>query len=75
MTTQGYVRLEGDDPSFSFNSGIVRCNRAAIEIDAACPEMIRDAIMLAISNDWLRPVAYMPQKEYAWTRLEGGDAQ
>lgn len=69
-----YVKLDEDDPLFNFHCGIVRYSRSAIEISDDCPRQFKELMMRAVIDGWVKPVAYMPQREYTWTRLETEDA-
>jgi hypothetical protein len=70
----GHVRLEADDPLFYFSSGLSRCSRAALEISESCPQRIREMLLLAAAEGWVRPVAYMPSREHTWMRMESQEA-
>lgn len=70
----GYVRLDADDPMFYFSSGFSRCSRASLEISDACPQRIREMLLLAAAEGWVRSVAYVPTREHTWMRMESQDA-
>jgi hypothetical protein len=66
------VELKPGDPGFSFTDGLAMYSRSAVEIDERCPNNIRDKIMIALCEGWLRPVAYMPKEQCTWDRLKEG---
>jgi hypothetical protein len=43
--------------------------RAAFEISQRCPENYTSLIQECIGHGWLRPVAYVKEKELFWEKL------
>jgi hypothetical protein len=65
------VQLLPGDQGFDFREGLVRYERAAMVIAPDCPDHVRELILTASQQGWLRPVAYMRQEEWAWARMAG----
>lgn len=51
------------DPAFHFSDGFFTAPRAGFEISMSCPYQYREVIQTCISNGWLKPVAYMTERE------------
>jgi hypothetical protein len=49
--------------------GLVFSNRAGFEISQRCPSEYRLIIQECISNEWLKPVAVIKDRELAWDIL------
>jgi len=69
---QGSFRaLRPGDADFEFSpDGITLVRRAAFEISNRCPENYRHLLAECISHGWIKPVAYIPDSEYAWDKLQ-----
>jgi len=65
------VKLASGDQGFDFIDVSVRFERAAMVIHPDCPDRVRDLILEASNQGWLKPVAYMRQEEWAWARMAG----
>ena len=65
------VQLLPGDQGFDFREGMVRYERAAMVIHPDCPDTVRDLILEASNQGWLKPVAYMKPEEWAWARMAG----
>jgi hypothetical protein len=57
------------DPSFMLTDGFVNYPRAMIHITPECPQTLRDEIMWAANNGYLKCVAYVQGKELSWQEL------
>lgn len=63
------VTLKAGDPNFLIKDGMVMSPRAGFEISQSCPREYRMIISECIDRGWLKPVAYMLEKEYMWEKL------
>ena len=57
------------DPNFMLTDGFVNYPRAMIHITPECPQVLRDEIMWAANNGYLKCVAYVQGKELSWQEL------
>ena len=57
--------IKPSDPNFIVGDGIVTAHRASIEISQRCPENYKDLIVECIRHGWIKPVAYMTEREMA----------
>lgn len=57
------------DPNFMLTDGFIQYPRAMLHITPECPAVIRDEIMWAVSNGYLKCVAYVQGKELTWEQL------
>ena len=55
--------VKNDDPNFMIRSGITLSPRAGFEVSLKCPKEYRMIIRDCIDNGWLKPVAYMTERE------------
>lgn len=62
------IRQGGDD--FHFVDGHKLVPRASFEISELCPANMRLMIERAIGEGYIRTVAYIPDAEYAWEKLQ-----
>ena len=51
------------EADFMLQDGIVSCPRAGFEISKSCPKEYRQILMQAMSHGWIKPVAYMTERE------------
>ena len=65
-----YKKIPQVDPEFHFKSGFTICSRASLEISELCPEHIKLMIHRAMGEGYLKLVAYVPDTEYAWEKLQ-----
>ena len=56
--------IRKEDPSFMIPNGIMLSPRAGFELDMEIPKEYRMIINECIYNGWLKPVAYMTEREY-----------
>ena len=66
-----YKIIKQSDPEFHFNANdYTVCSRASLEISELCPEYMKDMIHRAMLDGYLKLVAYVPDTEYAWEKLQ-----
>jgi hypothetical protein len=62
--------LRQSDLDFTFSpDGIKLVPRASFEISQRCPENYRDLIAECINHGWLKPVAYLTERELLMSGL------
>ena len=61
--------IKQSDPKFTIVDGVVTSPRAGFEITQRCPENYRDLILQCLDNGWLKPVAYMTERELIFMGL------
>jgi len=52
------------DPNFMIPDGIMLAPRAGFELNIEMPKEYRMIINECLSKGWLKPIAYMTEKEY-----------
>ncbi len=57
------------DPDWIIIDGLTISHRAGFEIDSKCPSNVEQYILMAIENQWLKPVAYQPVHEEFMEKL------
>jgi hypothetical protein len=63
-THQSQIRtIKQSDPRFHIHDKFTTAPRAGFEISQRCPENYRDLIAECINHGWLKPVAYMTERE------------
>ncbi len=55
--------IKSGDPKFTIVSGITLAHRAGFEISDRCPNEYMWIIQKCIENGWIKPVAYMTDRE------------
>lgn len=55
--------IKTDDPNFMVRSGLTIGPRAGFEVSLKCPKEYRKIITECIDLGWLKPVAYMTERE------------
>lgn len=69
-THQSKVRtIKQGDRNFIINDGIIQTQRAGFEISQRCPENYRSLIAECINQGWLKPVAYVHERELLFMGL------
>ena len=63
-------RLTPTDADFRFNDGITVVSRAGIEIAKDCPSNIVQHIEWAVAMGYVRPIAFIPDRELLWEKLQ-----
>jgi len=61
--------LSPGDKGFKFTSNLIEYPRAAIAITDECPENLKAQIWIYQRKGYIKPVAYVPTKEYVWDQL------
>lgn len=69
MTPSQVKTLFPGDEGYKFTSGMVEYPRAAIVIMENCPENYKNIIYTCQAKGWIKPVAYVPTKEFIWDEL------
>ncbi len=64
--------IKQDDPRFDICDGYVVAPRAGFEISSECPLEYKLVLQECINNGWLKPVAYMTERELLFTGLSDG---
>lgn len=65
--------IRQDDPRFQIQDQYVIATRAGFEISDRCPAEYKIVLQECINNGWLKPVAYMTEREMLFTGLGGND--
>lgn len=69
-TCKSQIRtLRSDNPNFRIKDGIIESPRAGFEFHKSCPEQYKIIILDCISNGWLKPVAYVNEREMLFMGL------
>lgn len=58
------------DVGFKFSNNLVDYPRAAIVITENCPDNYKHIVYTCQAKGWIKPVAYVPTKEYIWETLK-----
>ena len=61
--------IRQDDPKFDIWDGLVTSPRAGFEISERCPLEYKMVLQECINNGWLKPVAYMTEREMIFNGL------
>jgi hypothetical protein len=61
--------IRQDDPRFDISDGFVTSPRAGFEISYGCPVEYKMVLQECINNGWLKPVAYMTERELLFSGL------
>ena len=68
---KSYRRLTQHDADFRFSpDGITVVGRAGIEISKDCPANIVKQIEWAVAMGYVRPIAFIPDRELTWEKLQ-----
>jgi hypothetical protein len=57
------------DQHFQIHDGLTIASRAGFEISRRCPENYQDLIQECIRHGWLKPVAYITEREMIFLGL------
>jgi hypothetical protein len=71
ITSSNIHTLKSGDPGFQIIDGITTANRAGVEISSRCPDNIRNLIAYSIQQGWVKPVAYITEREKLFMGLTG----
>lgn len=61
--------IRHNDPRFMIKDQLTVSPRAGFEINPSCPREYRMIIAECINNGWIKPVAYMKERELIFTGL------
>jgi hypothetical protein len=61
--------IRQDDPRFDIFDGMTMTSRAGFEISPGCPIEYKMVLQECINNGWLKPVAYMTEREMIFAGL------
>ena len=61
--------LKSDDPRFRITDGLAVSPRAGFEISQGCPSEYRLVLADCIDRGWIKPVAYMTERELLFSGL------
>ena len=63
-TRKSQIRtIRQDDPRFQIQDDLFMATRAGFEISDRCPAEYKVVLQECINNGWLKPVAYMTERE------------
>lgn len=65
-----YYQIDSDNAHWFMTDGVRLIPRASIEISSKCPKDLILHLSTAIASGYIKPVAYMSEKEYVWATLE-----
>jgi len=63
--------IKRDDPRFRIVDKFTTCGRAGFEISILCPREYRSILSECIDRGWIKPVAYMTERELLISGLAG----
>jgi hypothetical protein len=73
-TRRSQIRtIRQDDPRFQIQDEFFIATRAGFEISDRCPVEYKMVLQECINNGWLKPVAYMTERELLFSGLGGND--
>ena len=55
--------IKQDHPGFQIIDGFMISPRAGFEVNGHCPAQYKQVIVECLNNGWLKPVAYMHERE------------
>ena len=61
--------LKSNDPRFHITDGLAVAPRAGFEISQGCPREYRLVLADCIDKGWIKPVAYMTERELLFSGL------
>lgn len=65
--------IKQDDPRFQIQDEFFMATRAGFEISDRCPSEYKIVLQECINNGWLKPVAYMTERELLFSGLSNGN--
>ena len=69
-TRKNQIRtIRQDDPRFQIQDDLFMATRAGFEISDRCPAEYKVVLQECINNGWLKPVAYMTERELLFSGL------
>ena len=69
MHTDKIRAIKPGDPLFKITGKLTVCNRAGLEIDTQCPTYVSNLILDAVNRGWLKPIAYVTERELIFQGL------
>lgn len=66
--------IKQDDPRFQIQDVFTIATRAGFEISDRCPVEYKMILQECINNGWLKPVAYMTERELLFSGLSNGNS-
>ena len=70
VTKSNVRKIKQGDPNFVIHDGLVQTGRAGFEISTDCPYNHLQILQTCIERGWLKPVAYVKDKELFWEEFE-----
>jgi len=64
--------IKQDDPRFRIVDKFTTCGRAGFEISKQCPREYGLILSECIDRGWIKPVAYMTEREMVFMGLSNG---
>lgn len=64
-----FVTLRPGDKGFLLQGEVTMSQRAGFEIDRSCPVYIREMLLSAITQGFIKPVATIREHELTWEML------
>lgn len=64
------IATKPGDENFKFSTKFIQYPRAAIGVDAKCPNEYKDLIQKMQHHGWIYPIAYIPSREFIWGKLK-----
>lgn len=61
--------IKHNDPRFHISDDLTMAPRAGFEISSGCPYNYREIVQECIERGWLKPVAYMTERELLFSGL------
>ena len=61
--------IRQSDPKFTIVDGVITSPRAGFEISQRCPDNYRALLLQCLDNGWIKPVAYMTERELIFMGL------
>lgn len=71
ITSSKIHKIKSGDPGFQIVDNCTMANRASVEISSRCPDNIRNLIAYSIQQGWVKPVAYITEREKLFMGLTG----
>ena len=65
--------LKPGDPNFRIVDGLVTAPRAGFEISPNCPAELQKLLMECWGNGWIKPIAYVSERELIFMGLTKND--
>ncbi len=69
-THQSQIRtIKHNDPRFHISDNFTMAPRAGFELSSGCPSNYKEIVHECINRGWLKPVAYMTERELIFMGL------